>query len=70
MTHEGETWLAIVIGWSEFAGECRIGVLFSALTTQRRVFGRLCGILPGDFQRVTSDRLRAALVAALSGDDD
>ena len=67
---EGETWRAIVSGWSEFAGEYRIVVLLSAQTTERRVFGRLCGILPGDFQRVISHQLRAALVAALSGDDE
>jgi hypothetical protein len=68
-THDGEDWQA------RFAWGCAnrehytIGVLFLAKTTNREAFGRLCGIPPEHFDQATTDQLRAALVAALSGDD-
>jgi hypothetical protein len=47
-----------------------MGVLFTAQGTARSVFGRLCGVSPGEFHQTAPDHLRAALVSALSGDDD
>jgi hypothetical protein len=47
-----------------------IGVLFLAKTTNREAFGRLRGVPPEEFDRVTTDQLREALIAALSGHDD
>jgi hypothetical protein len=45
-------------------------VLFLVKTTNREVFGRLRGIAPERFDRATSDQLRDALIATLSGADD
>ena len=69
VTHDGEKWLAIVTTSSECDGERGVGVLFTAQTSARRVVGRLCGVPAGDFNRASPDHLRAALAAALSGDD-
>jgi hypothetical protein len=67
--HDGEKWLAIVTSSSACEGDRGIGVLFTAQTSARRVVGRLRGVPPGDFNQASPDQLRAALAAALSGDD-
>jgi hypothetical protein len=45
-------------------------VLFLAKITDGEAFGRLRGIPPERFDQATTDQLREALIAALSGDDD
>jgi hypothetical protein len=69
LAHDGEEWVAVRTGGAT-SGGYSIGVLFLGQTTGLAAFGRLSGIHPGDFNRATADLLRAALVAALSGDDE
>ena len=70
LTHAGDEWQAILTGGCTCREDSTIGVLFVAKTTNREAFGRLCGIPPEHFDQATTDQLRAALIAALSGDDD
>ena len=69
LRHGGEDWQAILTGGCACREGYTIGVLFVAKTTNREAVGRLCGIPPEHFDQATTDQLRAALVAALSGDD-
>ena len=70
LVHDGEEWLAMLTGGDASRAEYSIGVLFFGKATDREAFGRLRGIPPEKFDRATADQLRAALVAALSGDED
>ena len=70
LVHDGEEWLAMLTGGDASRAEYSIGVLFFARATDREAFGRLRGIPPEKFDHATADQLRAALVAALSGDED
>jgi len=70
LTHAGEDWRAILTGGCTSREDYTIGVLFVAKTTDREAFGRLRGIPPERFNQATAEQLHAALVAALSGDDD
>ena len=70
LTHAGEDWQAILTGSCSYLEDYSIGVLFVAKTTNREAFGRLRGIPPDRFNQATAEQLHAALVAALSGDDD
>jgi len=70
LVHDGEEWLAMLTGGDTSRQEYSIGVLFFAKATDREAFGRLRGIPPERFDHATADQLRAALVTALSGDED
>jgi hypothetical protein len=70
LTHAGEDWQAILTGGCTSCEDYSIGVLFVAKTTDREAFGRLRGIPREHFDQATAEQLEAALIAALSGDDD
>ena len=70
LTHDGEDWQAILTGGCTCREVYTIGVLFLAKTSDREAFGRLRGIPPERFDQATTDELRAALIAGLSGDDE
>jgi hypothetical protein len=70
LVHDGEEWVAMLTGGSTITGDYRIGVLFLAKKTAREAVGQLRGIPPDRFDQTTVDELRAALIAALSDDDE
>ena len=70
LTHAGEDWQAILTGGCTCREDYTIGVLFVAKTPNREAFGRLRGIPPEHFDQATAEQLQAALIAALSGEDE
>jgi hypothetical protein len=69
VTHDGIEWLAVLTGGAPPGEIQSIGILFLSRNSGHGVFGRLRGSR-SEFDRLSADRLRQSLIAALSGEDD